>query len=248
MNGKDFSLIMSRLDSMEDSDRTFPKGECRPGDDKKLDNPDVRLQFAYKLDPTLVDPLSVLPTSTLPTSRIPGGVVKEVEDTIGDPIPVPGRPSLALLNLIRGSKYQVQGGQAIVEQKLKGKGVIPLSSELLVTRKPGSTDGTFKFTKINEAFHSNTPLWFYILAEAQASIITELKLELDTDYSENDKLFNGAGAKTQLGWVGGRIVAEVFYALIDEDPESYQNKAPSDWKPMLGGDGKAIFLNLIKFI
>jgi Animal haem peroxidase len=230
---------------MSDAYRTVPIKEPRPG--VEGDNPAVRLQFAYKLDPTLVDPLSVLPTSTLPTSRIPGGVVQEVENAIGENIPVPNRPSLALLNLIRGSKYQVQSGQEIVEQLLKAKGVKPLGSELLVTRQPGCTKGTFKFTKINEAFHKNTPLWFYVLAEAQASIITELKLELDKDYPE-DILFTGAGAKTQLGWVGGRIVAEVFYALIDEDPESYQNKAPSNWQPMLGGDQTAIFLNLIKFI
>lgn len=237
---------------MSDAYRTLPVNEDRPKrlkDGEKNDdpNPAVRLQFAYKLDPTLVDPLSVLPTSTLPTSRIPGGVVQEVENAIDAKLPVPNRPSLALLNLIRGSKYQVQSGQEIVEQRLKAKGVKPLGSELLVTRQAGCTKGTFKFTKIHEAFHGNTPLWFYILAEAQASIIAELKLELDKDYPE-DILFKGAGAKTQLGWVGGRIVAEVFYALIDEDPESYQNKAPINWKPILGGDKTAIFLNLIKFI
>ena len=61
------------------------------------------------------------------------------------------------------------------------------------------------------------------------------------------ELLNGVGAKTQLGWVGGRIVAEVFYGLLDSDPESYINKAPKDWQPILGGDQTVIFANLLKF-
>jgi hypothetical protein len=55
------------------------------------------------------------------------------------------------------------------------------------------------------------------------------------------------GAKTLLGWVGGRIVAEVFYGLLDSDRDSYVNAAPEGWTPILGGDGTAIFANLLKF-
>jgi Animal haem peroxidase len=40
-----------------------------------VENPSIRLQFAYKIDCTLVDPLGVLPPQTLPTSNKVGGVL-----------------------------------------------------------------------------------------------------------------------------------------------------------------------------
>jgi hypothetical protein len=43
-------------------------------------------------------------------------------------------------------------------------------------------------------------------------------------------------------------VAEVFYGLMDADEESYLNAAPPNWKPILGGNGDVIFLNLIELI
>jgi hypothetical protein len=221
-----------------------------PPDD---DTPDgtLRLQFAYKIDTTLVDPLGVLPASVLPTSSTVGGAVKEVEDTIRpDSLPDPaGRPSLALLNLLRGNKFKVRGGQEIANVlKAKGYPVEPLASQHLVTRKKVK-EGVFKFVEIDSTLQSDTPLWFYILAEAQASIVNAIKLEPDGTFDEK-QLLSGDGAKSQLGWVGGRIVAEVFYGLLDSDDESYikSKKIPSDWEPMLGGDKKLIFLNLIKFI
>lgn len=216
------------------------------------DTPDgtLRLQFAYKIDTTMVDPLTVLPPSVLPTSATVGGAVKEVEDTISPAhLPDPaGRPSLALLNLLRGNKFKVQGGQAIANV-LKGKGfpVEPLDPKYLVTRQSGTKDKHFKFEPIPLGLQTDTPLWFYILAEAQKSVVKEIQLDADQEFDEK-QLLSGNGAKTQLGWVGGRIVAEVFYGLLDSDDESYVKKAPSGWKPMLGGDEKVIFLNLIKFI
>jgi Animal haem peroxidase len=252
-------------DSLTDTDRLFPKTEKREpigkDQDPEANIPAVRLQFAYKLDPTLVDPLSVLPNPVLPTSRTEGGAQQEVQNQVPTPALEklnldPNRPSLALLNLLRGSKYQVQGGQEIAKLLYqKGLTSTPsLDSQFLVTRQPvilacgtPSSPPKFKFEPIDSAFHENTPLWFYILAEAQESLITELKLS-PGDEVEEKSLLSGAGAKTRLGWVGGRIIAEVFYGLIDEDNDSYQKAEENNWKPMLGGDGKAIFLNLIKFI
>jgi Animal haem peroxidase len=250
---------------LTDSDRTFPKGEDRTKLLQNVKNSAVRLQFAYKLDPTLVDPLGVLPNPVLPTSRTEGGaqaeVQKEVPTTTLEALKLdPTRPSLALLNLLRGSKYQVQGGQEIAKILYEKKLISSpsLDCKFLVTRQlaqegKSEEDGTptksatFTFEPINFSFHNNTPLWFYILAEAQESLITELKLSSGQEFKE-DVLLSGAGAKTRLGWVGGRIIAEVFYGLIDEDEDSYQKAEEKNWKPMLGGDGKAIFLNLINFI
>jgi heme peroxidase len=56
---------------------------------------------------------------------------------------------------------------------------------------------------------AETPLWFYILKEAEA-------------------LHDG----DQLGPVGGRIVGEVLVGIIDGDPESFRSVEP-DWLPTL---------------
>ena len=47
--------------------------------------------------------------------------------------------------------------------------------------------------------------------------------------------------------MGGRIVAEVFYGLLDSDSESYFNAAPENWEPLLGGTKEVILANLLKF-
>jgi hypothetical protein len=54
-----------------------------------------------------------------------------------------------------------------------------------------------------------TPLWFYILKEAEAFCDGE-----------------------RLGPVGGRIVGEVLVGIIDSDPESFRSVEPA-WRPTL---------------
>jgi hypothetical protein len=226
-----------------------------------LPDPAVRLQFAYKIDTTLADPMAVLPPSVLPTSSAPGGAIGEVEAAIRpDKIPDSlGRPSLALLNLLRGNTYKLQGGQAIARVlKEKHLPVEPLDRKYLVTRQPGQGDKTFKFEPIASELQHDTPLWFYILAEAQQSAIDALeKLNPPVDPTKEfpeDKLLDSTVAKTQLGWVGGRIVAEVFYGLMDSDDESYIKSAPGgkDFQPIWANDptindSRIIFANLLKF-
>jgi hypothetical protein len=65
---------------------------------------------------------------------------------------------------------------------------------------------------------SETPLWLYILREAAVR--------------ENGN---------QLGAVGGRIVAEVLFAVIQEDPESYLALDPG-WTPTLPSSGRSFRL------
>jgi hypothetical protein len=57
-------------------------------------------------------------------------------------------------------------------------------------------------------FHVKTPLWYYVLKEA---------------------LVQQGGQR--LGEVGSRIIAEVFFGLLEADPASYLNRA--NWKPNL---------------
>jgi Animal haem peroxidase len=225
------------------------------GEKIAIPNPKVRLQFAYKIDTTLADPLTVLPANVLPTSAAKGGAIQEVNDKIAPKsIPDPqGRPSLALLNLLRGNTYQIQGGQAI-SRVLKAHGLPAeeLDPKYLVTRKSVEQGGkpSFQFesiASIDSCLLHDTPLWFYILAEAQAPIVDKLGMG---PFPE-EKFLDPEFAKTQLGWVGGRIVAEVFYGLMDSDEESYLRAAPPGWKPIWAHDASAcqkpIFANLLKF-
>jgi Animal haem peroxidase len=235
-------------------------GSKPTGKDGLDENPAVRLQFAYKIDPTLVDPLTILPPSVLPTSTNPKGAIQEIEDTIGSKLPDPkGRPSLALLNLLRGNTYLLPSGQVIAaELKAKGYPVEPLASKYLVTRQVikdsnGVPTTQSKFKAIDPELQKDTPLWFYVLAEAQKSIIDALCVTTETPFDE-ERLREPAVSKTQLGWVGGRIIAEVFYGLMDSDEESYFNKKElkgKDFQPIWADDpsiGKAvIFANLLKF-
>ena len=61
--------------------------------------------------------------------------------------------------------------------------------------------------------HNRTPLWFYSLREAQATASGE-----------------------HLGPVGGRIVAEVIYGLVQGDSQSYLGQDPQ-WTPTYGTGG-----------
>ncbi len=75
-----------------------------------------------------------------------------------------------------------------------------------------------------EHFHlkERTPLWFYVLREAQVT----------------------AGGE-QLGPVGGRIVAEVIIGLIMGDRQSYLRQEP-DWTPTYGSSGSFTTVDLLK--
>jgi hypothetical protein len=54
-----------------------------------------------------------------------------------------------------------------------------------------------------------TPLWYYVLKEAEIRCGGE-----------------------RLGDVGGRIVAEVLLGVLEGDPQSYRNVSPH-WRPTL---------------
>jgi hypothetical protein len=73
--------------------------------------------------------------------------------------------------------------------------------------------------------HNRTPLWFYVLREAEVK--------------EEGK---------QLGPVGGRIVAEVFIGLMEGDAMSYLKQDPG-WTPTLPSAAADTFkmTDLLKF-
>jgi hypothetical protein len=102
-----------------------------------------RLQFAYRIDTSLVNPLSMLPPSIAV-----------------DP------PSLALRNLERGFRLGLPSGQAVARAMC----LQPLHDEQILigqaVDKPDAPLPSIASDPSLRAFANNCPLWTYILAEA----------------------------------------------------------------------------------
>ncbi|MBX9646717.1 MAG: heme peroxidase [Xanthobacteraceae bacterium] len=162
--------------------------------DKDVDQ--KRLQFAYRIDASLVNPLSGLPPTVA-----------------GDP-----PPSLALRNLLRGWRLGLPTGQAVA----RAMHLTPLKDEKLLIGKAVDkpADGE-KLTPIatiaNGAFVGKCPLWTYILAEAAHHKIAMKPVASGAP---------AAISTPQLGPVGGRIVAEVFLGMLFGDNASMVSLDP----------------------
>ena len=105
-----------------------------------------------------------------------------------------GEPdSLATRNLLRNLTMKVPSGQRVAR------------AMQLPELAAGDLDDLTAFD-----LHTRTPLWFYVLREAEV-----------------------AAAGEHLGPVGGRIVAEVITGLIRGDRQSYLRQDP-DWTPTYG--------------
>ncbi|MEV0130425.1 hypothetical protein AB0H83_18430 [Dactylosporangium sp. NPDC050688] len=100
--------------------------------------------------------------------------------------------SLAVRDLLRGGTTGLPSGEAVAQFV----GAAPLTSD-----------------ELEQAWPHGTPLWFYILKEAEHR-----------------------GGGDRLGPVCGRIVAEVLIGLLRADPASYLSLEP-DWEPILPAAG-----------
>jgi hypothetical protein len=96
-------------------------------------------------------------------------------------------PSLAVRNLLRGRLLGLPAGQSVADRLGVEK---PLKPEEIA-------DGPHRDVLVEHGFQQLTPLWYYILKEAEAR--------------EDGK---------RLGEVGSRIVAETFVALIKASQDS----------------------------
>ncbi|GIE28374.1 ovoperoxidase [Actinoplanes italicus] len=124
-------------------------------------------------------------------------------DLMGQP---GGEPtSLATRNLLRNLTMKVPSGQRVA----KAMRLPELPAADLADLKPFHLD-------------KRTPLWFYVLREAQ--------------------VFTGG---EHLGPVGGRLVAEVMTGLIKGDPTSYLRQEP-DWTPTYGEGGTFRMTDLLR--
>ena len=137
--------------------------------------------------------------------------------------------SLAQRNLLRGKALGLPSAQAVARAMGMTEGNIILTpAELaLPTNAPGGKPGDPP-RDLAAAFGENTPLWFYILKEAEVRC---------------------SGKK--LGPIGARIVAEVLIGLLDGDPASYLSAGPT-WRPKKNqfgapDNGKFFMADLLRF-
>jgi hypothetical protein len=108
----------------------------------------------------------------------------------------PANTGLPVLNLRRGKALQLPSGQAVAQ----AIGATPVG-DLGLDR--------FGLSAAHRAaLEAETPLWYYVLIEAERAPR------------------NGE----RLGPVGGRIVGEVLIGLLDRDPQGFLRRQPT-WKP-----------------
>jgi hypothetical protein len=131
-------------------------------------------------------------------------------------VPPDGLP-LAWLNLRRGRALGLPAGRDVAHAM---QDVPVLSEDQLMHRVDGALDA-----RSRAALGRETPLWYYVLREAE--------------------LLGGGGLS--LGPVGGRIVGEVLVGLLEADPSSYVQHWP-EWKPTLGRDGDFTMPDLIELV
>jgi Animal haem peroxidase len=132
--------------------------------------------------------------------------------------------SLPRRNLIRGKRLALPSGQWVAKRMGVPDDRILSGSDLFPEQ---STVRDFLVEKIGakkvDKLGVNSPLWYYILKEAEVQQ-------------------NGE----RLGRVGGRIVAEVLLGLLDADPLSFLSVQPN-WTPELAEDGEFTMADLIRF-
>ena len=119
---------------------------------------------------------------------------------------------LATMDLIKGFLMRLPTGQAVANRL--GQEISPSALLAAVTNEQ-------REILSSGGFEQRTPLWFYVLAEAQA-------------------VGNG-----RLGPVGSAIVASVLIGLLRKSKDSYL-RIPN-WTPTLGNNGKFDLPDLLRF-
>jgi Animal haem peroxidase len=138
---------------------------------------------------------------------------------------------LALRNLQRGATFGLPSGQDVAT----ALGETPIPDNELLIGKATADDLKKPLYKVAGGFEGKAPLWAYILSEAQVTSWDRAA----PGVPEND-------IPIKLGPVGGRIVAEVFAALLHGDRTSYLNRKPAfKPNPKFARDGKFGLAELI---
>jgi hypothetical protein len=146
-----------------------------------------------------------------PSRRLDPFVIPELHELPG------GGGSLPFRNLKRGVLLGLPSGQDVAKaMKIRN----PLTPDEIATGPDGAAAK-------KHHLHEQTPLWYYILKEAEQ---------------------RGGGEK--LGPVGATIVAEVFVGLVHGDRQSYLWLKGPDWKPTLPSrtPGDFTMADLLRFV
>lgn len=130
--------------------------------------------------------------------RLPASLINLPAQITGD-VDDEAYHSLAARDLQRGQAIGLPSGEAVARRI----GAPPLDPADVGLARHG--------------WHGETPLWFYILREADV-----------------------AGEGDRLGPVGGRIVAEVLVGILRADPEAFVAAEP-DWQPTLPAAGSGAY-------
>lgn len=185
------------------------------------------LQPAYRIDTLLVEPLRLLPNPDLinrPNQR---------------------ERSLAFLNLLRGSMLRLPTAEQVASRMMMPVGGIarfPLMDAVNIwsagsrRAKPhGAPSGDAaldalraKRAALRPHFEGATPLWYYILREAEwyATWDEGDSATLEEDARGKKDMLGGH----HLGPMGSVVVLETFLALLNADTSSFVHQA--GWRPM----------------
>jgi hypothetical protein len=125
--------------------------------------------------------------------------------------------SLPFRNLKRGVLLGLPSGQDVAK-------AMKIKNPLTPAEIAKGTDGA---VAKKHGLHEHTPLWYYILKEAEQR-----------------------GGSEKLGPVGATIVAEVFVGLVHGDQQSYLWLKGKDWKPTLPSKipGEFTMADLLRFV
>ena len=132
------------------------------------------------------------------TRRLDTAISPKLHDLPSPSVAATPPVSLPARNLLRGSRVGLPTGQAVAE----AMGVAPIDPTVLADGPQGLILQQFRMLQ-------NTPLWYYVLKEAEV------------------------GGGNRLGAVGSRILAEVFVGLLEGSPHSFLSE-DRGWTPTLG--------------
>jgi hypothetical protein len=176
------------------------------GASPKPEDPDDRFQnrVARKIDTHLAPPLAALLNE--------GNDSKTASERIRRLL-----KRLAVRNLLRGYRLAIPTGQAVAAEL----GLVPLTSAQLTRGGGPVADALLD----NPELLRDTPLWFYVLKEAEL------------------------GGGNQLGPVGSRIVAETLIGQLKADPASYLRTGfqPGDGATKTDGSEVRTIIDFLQF-
>jgi hypothetical protein len=160
--------------------------------------PAAEFNVAKRIDTLLVNPLA-----ELPPGAFGGGAAAAIQ------------ANLAFRNLVRATMVQLASGQQMAGMM----GIKPLGAAEILQGSGGADLGGLTPAQ-QDAIVADTPLWFYVLREAEPN--------------------NG-----RLTGVGARIVAEVFHRAMEGSRHSIVRDAA--WRPRFGRRGIFEMIDLLLF-